>query len=61
METPRLYRQAKAITAAITGATSHRLILLAAAVVLAPLVAAELLLPLEVGATVLHQRFLAVP
>jgi hypothetical protein len=61
METPRLYRQAKAIMAAITVATSHRLIHLAAAGVLALLVAAELHLPLEAVATVLHQQFLAVP
>jgi hypothetical protein len=34
MGTPRLYRQAKAITAVITVATSRRLILLAVAVAL---------------------------
>lgn len=61
MGTHRLYRQAKVITAAIMAATLHRLILLAVAAALAPLVAAELPLPLEVVATVLHQQFLAVP
>jgi hypothetical protein len=61
METPRLYRQAKGITAVITVATSRRLILLAAAVGLVPLAVAELHLLLEAAVTVLHQQFLARP
>jgi hypothetical protein len=61
MGTLRLYRQAKAITVVIMAETSRRLILLAAVAVLAPLVAAELPLLLEVEETVLRQRFLAAP
>jgi hypothetical protein len=56
-ETPRLYRQAKAIMAAITAEISLRHILPEVVVALEPLVLTEPRLLLEVVATALHLQF----